>query len=94
MKVMRVGISLALVCLLLPAVAPAQKREMTEMNRDVALLQEEVRNMKKAGYLATRDGFSSKCWKKAATAGMKCCTLFAKLCMWELPSPEGPWLLP
>jgi TolA-binding protein len=48
MEVMRVGISLALVCLLLPAVAPAQKREITEMNRDVALLQEEVRNMKKA----------------------------------------------
>jgi tol-pal system protein YbgF len=48
MKVMRVGISLALVCLLLPAVAPAQKRELTEMNRDVALLQEEVRSMKKA----------------------------------------------
>jgi TolA-binding protein len=48
MKVMRVGISLALVCLLLPAVAPAQKREITEMNRDVALLQEEVRAMKKA----------------------------------------------
>lgn len=35
-------------CLLLPAVAPAQKREITEMNRDVALLQEEVRSMKKA----------------------------------------------
>lgn len=48
MKVMRVGISLALACLLLPAVAPAQKRELTEMNRDVALLQEEVRSMKKA----------------------------------------------
>lgn len=48
MKVMRVGIGLGLMCLLLPAVAPAQKREITEMNRDVALLQEEVRNMKKA----------------------------------------------
>ena len=48
MKVMRVGIGLALACLLLPAVAPAQKREITEMNRDVALLQEEVRSMKKA----------------------------------------------
>jgi TolA-binding protein len=48
MEVMRVGIGLALMCLLLPAVAPAQKREITEMNRDVALLQEEIRNMKKA----------------------------------------------
>ena len=48
MKVMRVGIGLGLMCLLLPVVAPAQKREITEMNRDVALLQEEVRNMKKA----------------------------------------------
>jgi TolA-binding protein len=48
MKVMRVGISVGLVCLLLPAVAPAQKREITEMNRDVALLQEEVRSMRKA----------------------------------------------
>lgn len=48
MKVMRVGIGLALVWLMLPAVAPAQKREITEMNRDVALLQEEVRSMKKA----------------------------------------------
>src|SRR5450631_3229836 len=48
MKVMRVGIGLALACVLLPTVAPAQKREMTEMNRDVALLQEEVRNLKKA----------------------------------------------
>jgi TolA-binding protein len=48
MEVMRVGIGLALICLLLPAVAPAQKREITEMNRDVALLQEEIRNMKKA----------------------------------------------
>jgi len=45
---MRVGIGLALAFVLLPAVAPAQKREITEMNRDVALLQEEVRNMKKA----------------------------------------------
>lgn len=48
MKVMRVGIGLALACVLLPAVAPAQKREITEMNRDVALLQEEIRSMKKA----------------------------------------------
>ena len=48
MKVMRVGIGLALACVLLPVAAPAQKREITEMNRDVALLQEEVRNMKKA----------------------------------------------
>jgi TolA-binding protein len=37
-----------MVILLLPAVAPAQKRELTELNRDVALLQEEVRNMKRA----------------------------------------------
>lgn len=48
MKVMRVGISVGLVCLLLPVAAPAQKREITEMNRDVALLQEEVRSMRKA----------------------------------------------
>ena len=48
MEDMRVGIGLASALLLLPAVAPAQKREITEMNRDVALLQEEVRNMKKA----------------------------------------------
>lgn len=48
MDVMRVGIGLALAFLLLPAAAPAQKREITEMNRDVALLQEEVRSMKKA----------------------------------------------
>ncbi len=48
MDVMRVGIGLALAFMLLPAAAPAQKREITEMNRDVALLQEEVRNMKKA----------------------------------------------
>lgn len=48
MDVMRVGIGLALAFMLLPAAAPAQKREITEMNRDVALLQEEVRSMKKA----------------------------------------------
>jgi len=48
MKVMRVGIGIALACALLPVVASAQKREITEMNRDVALLQEEVRNMRKA----------------------------------------------
>jgi len=48
MKVMRVGISVGLMCMLLPVAAPAQKREITEMNRDVALLQEEVRNMRKA----------------------------------------------
>jgi TolA-binding protein len=33
---------------MIPALAPAQNKAMLEMNRDIALLQEEVRNMKKA----------------------------------------------
>jgi TolA-binding protein len=48
-EVMRIGIGLALATLLLPAAAFCQsKKELLEMNRDIALLQEEVRNLKKS----------------------------------------------
>ena len=48
MKDMRTATWLVLACVLIPAGASAQKRELLEMNRDIALLQEEVRNQKKA----------------------------------------------
>ena len=48
MKPMRTATWLALACVLIPVAASAQKRELLEMNRDIALLQEEVRNQKKA----------------------------------------------
>ena len=45
---MRVAAALVLAGLLIPLSAPAQKREMLEMNRDIALLQEELRAQKKS----------------------------------------------
>ncbi len=45
---MRKGTWLVLAAVLIPGAATAQKRELLEMNRDIALLQEEVRNQKKA----------------------------------------------
>ena len=48
MKDMRTATWLVLACVLIPVAASAQKRELLEMNRDIALLQEEVRNQKKA----------------------------------------------
>jgi len=48
MKDMRTATWLVLACVLIPVGASAQKRELLEMNRDIALLQEEVRNQKKA----------------------------------------------
>jgi len=48
MENMRTATWLVLPVLLIPLVASAQKRELLEMNRDIALLQEEVRNQKKA----------------------------------------------
>jgi len=48
MRDMRTATWLVLACVLTPLAATAQKRELLEMNRDIALLQEEVRNQKKA----------------------------------------------
>lgn len=45
---MRTATWLVLASMLIPVAASAQKRELLEMNRDIALLQEEVRNQKKA----------------------------------------------
>jgi TolA-binding protein len=45
---MRIATWLVLASVLTPLAATAQKRELLEMNRDIALLQEEVRNQKKA----------------------------------------------
>lgn len=45
---MRTATWLVLATVLIPVAASAQKRELLEMNRDIALLQEEVRNQKKA----------------------------------------------
>ncbi len=45
---MRIATWLVLASVLIPVAASAQKRELLEMNRDIALLQEEVRGQKKA----------------------------------------------
>lgn len=45
---MRLFLTTAMLCCALPALLPAQKKEIVELGRDLALLQEEVRSMNKA----------------------------------------------
>ncbi len=45
---MRLSLTTAILCCAFPALLPAQKKEIVELGRDLALLQEEVRSMSKA----------------------------------------------
>jgi TolA-binding protein len=45
---MRLSLTTAILCCALPALLPAQKKEIVELGRDLALLQEEVRSMNKS----------------------------------------------